>query len=234
LWKGKGCSAEELGCTRLIAMDLGTTPDVAEISEGAESDAFFNFFPPLEGLPDKSVPRSADHWRHKATNDKYRCRLFRVEQHNSRSSTLQVSSFFTNLTRRTSWSSLTSPRSSPTFDEQPKTPTTPKPTGSPLGQPTTTKIVEISPFTQGDVEAGCIFVLDAFFEVYMYVFSISFTHNAVLIYDTDSSGLSLKRNLMPSPQHSSLRKTTEFSRPPSRTDLSSLFQPLSWKVFQEI
>jgi hypothetical protein len=169
LWKGKGCSAEELGCARLIAMDLGTTSDVAEISEDTESDSFFNLFPHQDGHQDKTIPRSADHWRLKGSNDKYRCRLFHVEQHNSRSSTLQVSSFFSNLTRRTSWSSLTSPRASPTPDEQPKKPTTPKPMPSPQSQPSTTRIVELAPFTQSDVDAEGIYVLDAFFEVYMYV-----------------------------------------------------------------
>jgi hypothetical protein len=164
LWKGKGCSAEELGCARLIAMDLGTTPDITEVSDGEETNSFFSLFPPTPGLPNNTMPRSADHWRLKATNDKYRCRLFRVEQQHSRSSTLQVSNFFSNLTRRTSWSSLSAPRTPPINDEQPKTP---KPSGSPLGHPATANIVEIAPFTQGNVEAEGIYVLDAFFEVYM-------------------------------------------------------------------
>jgi hypothetical protein len=169
LWKGKGCGAEELGCARLIATDIGTAPDFAEIPEGSESNSFLDLFPPLEGLPDKTIPRSADHWRLKASNDKYRCRLFCVEQTHRRNSTLQVSSFFTNLTRRSSWSSLTSPRLSPTHIEQPKTPTTPKPLGSSLSHPTETHVVEIAPFTQRDVEAEKIYVFDCFWEILVLI-----------------------------------------------------------------
>jgi hypothetical protein len=235
LWKGKGCGAEEVGCARLIAMDLGTTPDVAEVSEDDETASFFNLFPPLDGHSGKAVPRSADHWRLKGSTDKYRCRLFRVEQHSSRSSTLQVSSFFSNLTRRTSWSSLTSPRPSPTADEQPKTPMTPKSTGSPLNQPTTTKIVEIAPFTQSDVDAEGIFVLDAFFEVYMYVTSyyILCTRSLRLILNIDSLDPSLNRSLMPSPRRSSLRRTTAFLRPHLRIGPLCLSRLLYLKVFLE-
>jgi hypothetical protein len=177
LWKGKGCGAEELGCARLIATDIGTAPDFAEIAEGSESDSFFDLFPPLAGHPAKIIPRSADHWRLKASNDKYRCRLFCVEQHRRRSATLQVSSFFNNLTRRSSWSSLTSPRLSPTHDEQSKNPTTPKPIGSALEQPTETNVVEIAPFTQGDVEADKIYVFDCFWEILVLIGPLAHTQS---------------------------------------------------------
>jgi hypothetical protein len=191
LWKGIGCHQEELSSARLITMDVSPMPDLTEIEEGKEPAIFFTLFPALPKYPKNTVPRSADHWRLKARCEKYRCRLFRVEQTSTRerSASLQVSNFFSNvIARRPSWSSLSSlslplSQRSPTEErEQPKTPTTPlAPPRSPAaagygyraGSPAPmtegvkTRIVEIAPFTQRDVDAEKIYVLDAFFEVYM-------------------------------------------------------------------
>lgn len=147
LWKGVGCNAEELGCARLISMDLGVTGEVEEVDEGHEPPAL------LDALSSNTIPRSADHWRLKATCPNYNVRLFRVDQVQQQQ-LLQVSSFWPLLVRRPSWSKLnvTSPTSPP------QTPDTPQ---------SQTKIVEIAPFSQTDIEAECIYVLDAFFEVYM-------------------------------------------------------------------
>lgn len=184
LWKGVGCHQEELSSARLITMDVSSTPDLTEIVEGKEPLSFFTLFPALPKYPKNTVPRSADHWCKKARCEKYRCRLFRVEQTSTRerSASLQVSNFFSNvIARRPSWSSLTSSVSqrSPTEDrEQPKTPTTPLTPRTSAGyrsgaaqwasaETFKTRIVEIAPFTQRDVDAERIYVLDAFFEVYM-------------------------------------------------------------------
>lgn len=156
LWKGRGCSSEELSGARLMGMDLTLSGELIEVDEGTESQDLINVFPPHDGKG-PAIPRSADHWRYKATSDKYRTRLFKIEQQEGGKGwgqSLQVSSFFTGMLRRPSWNATT---------DRPQTPTTPK---SPLPQ-TTTKVVEVMPYCQRDLEPEHIFVLDAFFEVYM-------------------------------------------------------------------
>lgn len=174
LWKGRGCSAEELSGARLMGMDLAPTGDFTEIDEGSEPRSFLGIFPP-SNLPAKgpAIPRSADHWRYKATSDKYHVRLFRVEQNSSAQSgswgsALQVSSsFFAPLLRRPSWNGVAV--STNHTEQRPQTPLTPKTPASAAATNIKTDIKEIMPFSQRDLEPEGIFVLDAFFEMYMYV-----------------------------------------------------------------
>lgn len=171
LWKGKGCNAEELGCARLIGMDLGLTPEIEEIDEGKESASFLDIFPAPENGKEKRVPRSADHWRLKAKHDKYGVRLFRIDEKPVQSSgSFQVSSLWpVSFVRRVSAASTASTQgpSSPTESSTPQNnsgaaaaPGGPKPN-------MTADVVEIAPFGQMDLEAENIYVLDAFFEIYM-------------------------------------------------------------------
>ena len=161
LWKGRGCSAEELSGARLMGMDLAPTGDFTEIAEGSEPQDFIDIFPastvPAKGPP---IPRSADHWRYKATSDKYHVRLFKVEQSIGQpvgwGQALQVSSsFFAPLLRRPSWNGATA-------EPRPQTPMTPKTPGG-----IKTEIKEIMPFSQRDLEPESVYVLDTFFEMYM-------------------------------------------------------------------
>ena len=161
LWKGRGCSAEELSGARLMGMDLAPTGDYSEIDEGAEPQDFLSRTFPSSPVPSKgpAIPRSADHWRYKATSDKYRARLYKVEQTTIQQAgwgqALQVSSsFFAPLLRRPSWNAA---------EQRPQTPLTPK---SPQGI-FKTEVKEIMPFSQRDLEPENIYVLDAFFEMYM-------------------------------------------------------------------
>lgn len=161
LWKGRGCSAEELSGARLMGMDLAPTGDFTEIDEGSEQPSFISTFPP-SATPTKgpAIPRSADHWRYKATSDKYHVRLFKVEQSIGQAGgwgqALQVgSSFFAPLLRRPSWNGANA-------EQRPQTPLTPKTPGG-----LRTDIKEIMPFSQRDLEPECVYVLDAFFEMYM-------------------------------------------------------------------
>jgi hypothetical protein len=163
LWKGRGCSAEELSGSRLMGMDLAPTGDFTEIDEGSEPQDFITTFPPPV-IPTKGpvIPRSADHWRYKATSDRYRARLYKIEQSQGQTGwgqALQVSSsFFAPLLRRPSWSATT-----PTQAEQrPQTPVTPN-----AGGGGATSVREIMPFCQRDLEPEHVYVLDAFFEMYM-------------------------------------------------------------------
>jgi hypothetical protein len=163
LWKGRGCSAEESSGARLMGMDLAPTGDYTEIDEGQEpSDFLTTIFPP-SSVPSKgpAIPRSADHWRYKATSDKYRVRLYKVEQTVGQAASwgqaLQVSSsFFAPLLRRPSWNGTAA-------EQRPQTPLTPK---TPNGV-VRTEMKEIMPFSQRDLEPESVFVLDAFFEMYM-------------------------------------------------------------------
>ncbi|KAK8157707.1 hypothetical protein IWX90DRAFT_376994 [Phyllosticta citrichinensis] len=165
LWKGVGCNAEELGCARLIGMDLGLTPEIEEVDEGKESDAFLNLFPVPDGQP-KKVPRSADHWRLKARHEKYRVRLFRIDEKAQQAgSSFQVSSLWPALMRRVSAQSTGSQngQQSPTQEQNPGT-----------SKPNmTAEVNEIAPFSQADIEAENIYVLDAFFEIYIIVGALS-------------------------------------------------------------
>lgn len=181
LWVGCGCSNEERSGARLMGMDLGETGELTELEEKSETPEFLSIFPSSEGT---TIPRSADHWRFKPAAVKYRPRLFKFEQRTVASSgwgsQLQVSSLFSpasGLFRRPSWSSMSSHPSSPEPQPQQHRPTefpwpqnlTPSTPKSPPTAASNVKvsITEIMPFCQRDLEAEYIYVLDAFFEMYM-------------------------------------------------------------------
>jgi hypothetical protein len=59
LWKGAGSDQEDIGCARLIGMDLGLTGEIEEVSEGAEPASFWESFP--SRTPRKpSLPEGGD------------------------------------------------------------------------------------------------------------------------------------------------------------------------------
>lgn len=162
LWKGRGCSAEELSGARLMGMDLAPTGDFTEIDEGTEPQDFIDTFPkPTTPVKGPAIPRSADHWRYKASSDKYRVRLFKLEQVSGGAGgwgqALQVSSSFFAQLRRPSWNG-----NGPNAEQRPQTPITPRTPGG-----VKTEVKEIMPFCQRDLEPEHIYVLDAFFEMYM-------------------------------------------------------------------
>ncbi|KAK3302564.1 uncharacterized protein B0T15DRAFT_543260 [Chaetomium strumarium] len=109
LWKGKGSNVEELGCARLVGMDLALMGELLEVEEGSEPDSFWAIFGGI------TRPSSADHWRLKPNYDKYCGRLFCASA----------------------------------GDKE--------------------QITEISPFSQADLVTSNIYVLDAFFEMYIIV-----------------------------------------------------------------
>ncbi|KLJ05977.1 hypothetical protein EMPG_10590 [Blastomyces silverae] len=76
LWQGRGSTADELGCARLIGMDLGLTGEIEEVIEGKEPPGFFETFPDTF---QPAAGQTADHWQLKPTNGKYCCRLYRVD-----------------------------------------------------------------------------------------------------------------------------------------------------------
>ncbi|KAK3494821.1 uncharacterized protein B0T23DRAFT_403646 [Neurospora hispaniola] len=115
LWKGKGSDVDELGCARLVGMDLSLMGELEEIEEGFEPP---NFWRDIFGGEGPGVrPMSADHWRLKPNYEKYCGRLFCSNANASGKD----------------------------------------------------QIVEISPFKQTDLLSTNIYVLDAFFEMYIIV-----------------------------------------------------------------
>jgi hypothetical protein len=81
LWKGAGSNQEDVGCARLIGMDLGLTGEIEEISEGAEPAGFWESFAPRAKRPSTSDDRtSAEHSKGHSS------RLYRVEHDRPKSS----------------------------------------------------------------------------------------------------------------------------------------------------
>lgn len=141
LWKGAGSGHDELGCARLIGMDLGLTGEIEEIVEGEEPASFFESFPYSS---ERAILSSSEIWSSKPNHEKYGCRLFRVEQEERPKS--NAGSYAGNWLRR---------GSSPAAEAK-----------------ASANIHEIRPFAQTDLDPKHIYVLDAFFSIYMSVHSI--------------------------------------------------------------
>lgn len=137
LWQGRGSAADELGCARLIGMDLGLTGEIEEVVEGQEPPGFFDAFP--DQSYQQQHPRvyhDADHWKLKPSNEQYRCRLYRID-HDSGGQKFGSTGF---------WSR--------------------RGASSPVNR-SKNVVQEIEPFNQRDVDPTRIFVLDAFFEIFV-------------------------------------------------------------------
>lgn len=138
LWKGAGSSADELGCAKLIGMDISLTGEIEEVEDGKEPASFWKAFPAgKQGLPDDDAQR---HWHLKASSETYATRLFGVEIEAPRP---KSSSSFLQWGRR---------GSAPLSEDD----------------GTMNAIIkEINPFAQSDLDNEGIHVLDAFFEVHV-------------------------------------------------------------------
>ncbi|KAJ8065700.1 hypothetical protein OCU04_006372 [Sclerotinia nivalis] len=110
LWKGRGSTAEEHGCARLLGMEISMTGDIEEIEDGDEPASFLRVFENC-----KKIPQSADHWKLKPAYNKYSARLFCATKAGKE------------------------------------------------------QIVEITPFSQADLSPSAIYILDAFFEIYIVI-----------------------------------------------------------------
>lgn len=182
LWRGEGSTADEVGCARLIAMDLDPTAEIIEIADGREPTPFLSLFPsPTKSSRIPHMPSSASHWRLKPTvGPKYRTRLFRVQQRTARkysaaaATAFQVSSLLggwaTSLKLQALPSSPTSPSFLKTNTEIPKKTyvlnsavETPRSAGAAVE----CTVEEVVPFAREDLLDEGVYVLDAFFEMYM-------------------------------------------------------------------
>ncbi len=145
LWKGGGSGADELGCARLIGMDLGLTGDIEEIDEGREPDAFWKIFAEGKRNVATSAGTSPQHWHLKPSCENYATRLFAIDSEAPRP---KSSSGFMSWGRR---------GSAPSND---------------ANAASAMQIKEIMPFAQSDLVDSGVFVLDTFFEVFVYVFLV--------------------------------------------------------------
>ncbi|EXJ92314.1 hypothetical protein A1O3_00864 [Capronia epimyces CBS 606.96] len=126
LWKGAGSDPEDVGCARLIGMDLGLTGEIEEISEGEEPPSFW------ESFPSGTVRRAAGQGHKTAGQFRGRpSKLYRVEHDRPKSS----GGF---------WGLRAS---------------------SPPKQSPKALVEEIVPFTQNDLDANHIHILDSYGEV---------------------------------------------------------------------
>ena len=140
LWKGAGSGADELGCARLIGMDLGLTGDIEEIDENREPDAFWQIFAEGKRNMATSAGSSPQHWHLKPSCENYSTRLFATDSETPRP---KSSTGFMSWGRR---------GSAPSND---------------ANAASAMQIKEIMPFAQSDLVDGGVFVLDTFFEVFV-------------------------------------------------------------------
>ena len=123
-------------------MDLGLTGEIEEIDEGKEPAEFWSSFPQGAQKNNADGSSEAKDWHLKPTCEKYGTKLYEVDVEAPRP---KSSSGFMSWGRR---------GSAPSTD----------------GNTTlTAQIKEISPFTQADLTDDRVFVLDVFFEIFMYV-----------------------------------------------------------------
>ena len=179
LWKGRGSNADELGCARLIGMDLGRAGELVEVDEGAEPPAFWAAFGKGAGAEPPAPP--AEHWVRKASNDKYRTRLFAVDAR---------------------------PKSTSGFGLWNRLPGTPPADGGAAG------IRELSPYSQADLSRDGVFVLDTYFEIFVYVpLQFTLVHSMLTHVRSGSSVLPRPPNTRPfAPRSSSRRSMASWPR----------------------
>ena len=78
LWKGRGSCADELGCARLIGMDLASG-EIEEVDEGNEPEDFWSAF-----SIGKATRQVSLHWPLRSSCEHYSTRLFSMETEVSR------------------------------------------------------------------------------------------------------------------------------------------------------
>lgn len=144
LWKGSACSTEEIGAAKLAAMDMSETGEIIEVDNGAEFSSFLKVFGPT--TTKSHVLKPTDMWKQKATApDKFTSRLLRVQQ-----AEVRTGLFAGMFSRRPSWGSRASPA--------PPDPTDVK-----------AEAKEIKPFTQSDLDAEGVYLLDAYSSLFVLI-----------------------------------------------------------------
>ncbi|EMC92288.1 hypothetical protein BAUCODRAFT_77772, partial [Baudoinia panamericana UAMH 10762] len=141
LWKGSAWSTEEIGAARLVGMDLSESGEMIEVDHGAEFPSFLKIFG--ADTEKTSISKSTHTWDCKAQAlDGYFPSLFRVQQIE------QKVGYFSGLFRRPSWQSRS-------------------PSPSPIREDTKMELKRIIPFTQQDLEAEGIYILNAYGQIFV-------------------------------------------------------------------
>lgn len=130
LWKGRGACADEVGCARLIGMDLGLTGEMEEVVEGEEPASFWEA---LSSKPGKDTTKWNPHWATRETHRGFPSRLYRIEQEQPRG--------IANL-----WGFRAA---------------------SPPKAPPKLILEEITPYSQKDLEAGHVYILDSYSNIHV-------------------------------------------------------------------
>lgn len=157
LWKGSGCSIEELSAARLAAMDLSETGDIIEVSGGAEFSSFLKIFGPSTTKSD--IPMPSDLWKQKAVApDLFKVRLFKIQQTETKNNL--IASLWS---RRPSWNRLSPARAPSVTLEDFKV-----------------EAKHISPFTQTQMQAEGIYLLDAHSHTYIIIGSLFSSQSEVI------------------------------------------------------
>ncbi|KAK0936280.1 hypothetical protein LTR29_012118 [Friedmanniomyces endolithicus] len=148
LWKGSACAMEEVCAARLVGMEISEMGGIVEVEQGGEGPGFLGTFGPetvKEGIPGSSAV-----WEGKAgAPERFEVCLYRVEE-----VVQKVSLFAGLLSRRPSWNSRPPPLSRSASQD---------------GSEVEVEAKRISPFTQTDLEAEGIYVLDAYGELYILI-----------------------------------------------------------------
>ncbi|KAL8997104.1 MAG: hypothetical protein Q9169_003540 [Polycauliona sp. 2 TL-2023] len=157
LWKGSGSGVDELGCARLIGMDLGVRGEIEEVDDGHEPDTFWKCFPSgLQQSPNGRDESIAKHWQIKPSCEHYTARLYQVDIEAPRPKS--SSSFMWG--RR---GSAPATEENAAFHAQ---------------------IKEIAPFAQSDIFNDGVFVLDTFFEIFVMLPSFPSTSTILSTFRT--------------------------------------------------
>jgi len=148
LWKGTGAHHEELAGARLMAMDIDSLADIVEVDCGAETAEFLSLFSSTNPKPNSTG--YAAYWSQKARSDSYRVRLFQVSSAPAAASNepLNTVSAFWRAAAGKSTSVGNANSDANTSSN-------------------TTSVQEITPFTQSSLTPSAIFVLDAYFALYI-------------------------------------------------------------------
>ncbi|KAK0841035.1 hypothetical protein LTR03_010177 [Friedmanniomyces endolithicus] len=148
LWKGTACAMEEVCAARLVGMEISEMGGIVEVEQGGEDSSFLKIFG--AGTVREVISGSSALWKGKsAAPERFDVRLYRVEE-----VVQKVSLFAGLLSRRPSWNSRPPPLSRSASQD---------------GAEIKVEAKRISPFTQTDLEAEGIYVLDAYSELYILI-----------------------------------------------------------------
>ncbi|KAL8804881.1 MAG: hypothetical protein Q9182_002283 [Xanthomendoza sp. 2 TL-2023] len=158
LWKGSGSGVDELGCARLIGMDLGVRGEIEEVDEGSEPDSFWKCFPTGQQQPPTASNDTSlsNRWRLKPSCEQYVTRMYRVDIEAPRP--------------KSSTGFMWGRRGSAPASEE--------------NAAFTAQIKEVVPFAQSDVFNDGVFVLDTFFEIFVILPSFPSTSTLLSTFRT--------------------------------------------------